>query len=83
MGYDADRGNQRCGLGEHGVGSADAHQVVGAEGSPHGGSAQIFVFILTQSGDRLHQKQTEVHTFCSVVSGLVVPSSSGEYNAWL
>lgn len=22
-------------LGEHGVGSADAHQVVGAEGSPH------------------------------------------------
>lgn len=63
MGYDRDRGNTSGrGLGEHGVGSADPHQVVGTEGSPHGGSAQIFVLILTQSGDRLHQKRPEART---------------------
>lgn len=48
-------------LGEHGVGPADAHQVVCAEGSPHGRSAQIFVLILTQSGDRLHRKQPDTY----------------------
>lgn len=71
---------RRRGLGEHGVGSADAHQVVSAEGSSHGGSAQIFVLILTQSGDRLQIRNDLEHALsCSSVA----PPLTWESNMWL
>lgn len=40
-------------LREHGDGVPHADEVVGAEGPPHGRSAQVLVLVFAQSGDGL------------------------------
>lgn len=58
-------GGPRSGLRQHGVGVADADQVVCAEGSAYCCSTQVLVLVLAESGDGLDgqtRKQTRLLT---------------------